>query len=364
MTGRDGHIELERALESIVVGKRHRIDLGDLDALAASIERDGLLQPPTVTPDGLLVCGARRIAAIRQLGWHTVNVWVRAGLSDRLGQLMAEQDDNNLHKPLTQREAAALYRELKQLLAEDAGRRQAATRFSSDHQPGTDGAATVASPSPTAGGAVRRQAAQMVTGRNSYTTMERISELEQLADDESQPDSVKERAREELQTIDSGGSITAAHQRTRAELVLAELEEIITHPATTEVDRERAQKEVDGIRGRSDRTNDLHRLAAEAVARVKASTGKRHTRRAPSTPPARVEVPAQYPVRAFLVTWTELTEWWTHYDAAELAAALTDEELNTFLATVEGTNTFAEHLRSIREQQAAVPTSRGHLRAL
>ena len=142
-----GHIELEWTVESIRVGRRHRTELGDIDELAASIERDGLLQPITVTPDGVLVCGARRLAAIKRLGEKKVNVWVRSGLSDRLGQLLAEQDDNMLHKPLTQREAAALYRELKQVMAEDAARRKVSTQFSSDYQPGSDGPANFAGPS-------------------------------------------------------------------------------------------------------------------------------------------------------------------------------------------------------------------------
>ena len=67
--------------------------------------------------------GARRLAAIKKLGWRTVKVWVRAGITDRLGQLLAEQDDNQLHKPLTQTEQAALYQELKALMAEDAASR-------------------------------------------------------------------------------------------------------------------------------------------------------------------------------------------------------------------------------------------------
>ena len=123
MSAPAGHIELERAVDSIAVGRRHRTDLGDIDALAASIDRDGLLQPPTITPDGVLVCGARRMAAIKKLGWRRVSVWVRSGISDRLGHLLAEQDDNQLPKPLTAIEAAALYREIKELMAEDAARR-------------------------------------------------------------------------------------------------------------------------------------------------------------------------------------------------------------------------------------------------
>ena len=52
-----GSIQLDRTVESILVGTRHRADLGDIDALAASIDRDGLLQPLTITIDGVLVCG-------------------------------------------------------------------------------------------------------------------------------------------------------------------------------------------------------------------------------------------------------------------------------------------------------------------
>ena len=92
MAAIDGHIELERTVSSIQIGARHRHDLGDLDTLAASIQRYGLLQPITITPDGVLVCGARRLAAIRQLGWGTVRVWVRSGISDPLDLLKSEQE--------------------------------------------------------------------------------------------------------------------------------------------------------------------------------------------------------------------------------------------------------------------------------
>ena len=36
MTITPGHIELERSIDSIRIGSRHRTDLGDIDALAAS----------------------------------------------------------------------------------------------------------------------------------------------------------------------------------------------------------------------------------------------------------------------------------------------------------------------------------------
>ena len=147
MGTRVGHIELERSIESIIVGKRHRTEFGDIDELAESINRDGLLQPVTVTPEGVLVCGARRLEALKRLGEKTIKVWVRSGISDRLAELLAEQAENVLHKPLTPTEAAALYTELKDHIADDATRRQAATRFSRpDARDGRDGGATVAPP--------------------------------------------------------------------------------------------------------------------------------------------------------------------------------------------------------------------------
>ena len=140
-----GHVELERSVASIWAGRRHREDYGDLDALVESIVRDGLLQSITITPDGMLICGARRLAAIRKLGWKTVNVWVRSGISTTLGLLLAEQDDNLLHKPLTRTEEATLYAELKALMVEDAAGRQEASRFTSNQEnPRSHGGATVA----------------------------------------------------------------------------------------------------------------------------------------------------------------------------------------------------------------------------
>lgn len=47
----------ERTVESIIVGGRHRKELGDLKPLMDSIQRSGLLQPITVTPDTVLICG-------------------------------------------------------------------------------------------------------------------------------------------------------------------------------------------------------------------------------------------------------------------------------------------------------------------
>jgi ParB family chromosome partitioning protein len=61
---------------AIRVGKRFRKDLGDIDALAASIEDIGLISPIAVTPDGKLLAGGRRLAAYKKLGLDRIPVRV------------------------------------------------------------------------------------------------------------------------------------------------------------------------------------------------------------------------------------------------------------------------------------------------
>jgi ParB family chromosome partitioning protein len=63
-----------RAVADIKVGKRHRRDMGDIEALAESIEDIGLLNPITVDERGRLRAGARRLAACKQLGWKRIPV--------------------------------------------------------------------------------------------------------------------------------------------------------------------------------------------------------------------------------------------------------------------------------------------------
>ena len=103
-----GHIELDRSVSTIVVGERHRRDTGDLTPLMDSLKRVGLLQPVTITPDGYLICGYRRLEAAKKLGWSTLRVWVRSGISDELTRLLAERDENVTHKPPSNLEAAHL----------------------------------------------------------------------------------------------------------------------------------------------------------------------------------------------------------------------------------------------------------------
>jgi ParB family chromosome partitioning protein len=102
-------------VSSIRVSKRYREDMGDLVALAKSIEAVGLLQPLVVTPDLQLVAGARRLEAVKELGWEKVPVCVAENLNDALAALRAERDENTCRKDFTPSEAVAIGKALEEL---------------------------------------------------------------------------------------------------------------------------------------------------------------------------------------------------------------------------------------------------------
>jgi ParB family chromosome partitioning protein len=345
-----GYVELERAVDSISIGRRHRQDFGDLEPLVASIRRYGLLQPITITLDGNLICGARRLAAVKKLRLKSINVWVRSGVSDRLGQLLAEQDDNLLHKPLNQIEAAALYRELKTLLAEDAAHRQEATRFRSAADTEQDGGGKLPPPQYPHGKA-RSQAAIMVTGRDAHKSLERIGRLETLAADETQPDNVRQRAAEEVERIRAGAKVYPSHLRINAELSLAELDQLAIDQSQPADVREHARLEAAAVRlsEREARAAELEQLAQDALARVKAAKA------AGRTPKKRLALsavntgePVAFPITVFTATWDDMDGWWQHYDPHTVAAMLTEEQWARFEQTVTATVAFAEAVRAAR----------------
>ena len=94
--------------DDINVGSRARKDLGDIDELAASIERLGLLNPITVDSSHGLLCGERRLRAVQKLGHETIAVHVVADLADALKALEAERDENTCRMELKPSEKVAI----------------------------------------------------------------------------------------------------------------------------------------------------------------------------------------------------------------------------------------------------------------
>lgn len=316
-----GHFEVERTIDSITIGVRHRTDLGDLTKLKESIETLGLLQPITITPDGTLLCGRRRLEAVKELGWRRVRVWVRSGISDELKGLMALQDENLLHKPFSPTESEALYRELKKVLAEDAARRQEATRFGADPTGSTGGGyGADESSAPSSPGDTRDQAATLVTGANAHQRLERIGRIKDIADDPTRPAHVRRLAADALAQIDSGAPVSSSYER------------VMDLARQAEADPE---------------LPDLDELAREALARIKAPRTRR-------TNPSGTPRKSDWSTRSFVLMWTDLDGWWTHYDAGEIGAELKDADWDLFERMVTEINLFANAARQAHAREPAM----------
>jgi ParB family chromosome partitioning protein len=351
----EGLLRLDVAVDSIIVGDRHRQDLGDIDALAVSIEQFGLLQPITVTPDIVLVHGERRLAAIKRLGWATTRPWVRRGISDRLQEVLALRDEEQLHKPLDAVEAAQLYREIKELLAEDATRRQRATQLRSrgvqnghatdspalssaaaENETDNYGSANLAEPYDLR--TSRRQAAQMVTGKASYSRLDRIAALSDIADDATRPDRIRIMAADALEQVRAGASVFPLYDRVRAELAAIDPSAQAVEPI--------GQDDVDEVVAAA-----VERLAQPA--RDTAPTGNAGTNGDSPRP-----VKQRHSLRAWALLWQGMDGWWEHYDPADVGAGADETDWAVFENVLDQTSRFAAAARAARDQAQAARRDR------
>jgi ParB family chromosome partitioning protein len=337
-TSNSGLVQLDRMVDSIRVGRRHRTDLGDLDALAASIGEQGLLQPITITPDGVLICGARRLAAVKLLGWRQVNVWVRSNLSETLAGLIAERDENTCRKQFTKSEQADLYAEMLDELRADAARRQHATQFPSgkDH-PRSDGAGKFPAPSPgpatqpitgRESGRARVQAAAIVGGA-SHRTLDKILTLRRIAHDPTIPTHVRDLATTELAAIDAGApvhpAITKVHHA--------------HHPTTHPSARAGAGDRSGAGTAKPGTVGPDTRAEAETLGRI-TGTGNHSDSSL-----------GRAGVRAFGFIWRDLAGWSTCYDPAMIGPALTQADWDTFHSVVQETLAFHHHAATARQDR-------------
>jgi len=111
-----------KLIADITINQRHRRDLGDVASLATNIAEIGLLHPVVITPDGVLIAGARRIEACKQLGWTEVPVRV-VDLTEIVKGEYAENahrkdflptEINAIHKAMESVEKAAAQERMKE----------------------------------------------------------------------------------------------------------------------------------------------------------------------------------------------------------------------------------------------------------
>jgi len=91
-------------IEDIIVKKRIRKDMGDIDALAESLKRYGQISPIVISNKNMLIAGGRRLEAAKRLGWRTINAVISES-SDELSRLELEIEENIQRRDFSMEEA-------------------------------------------------------------------------------------------------------------------------------------------------------------------------------------------------------------------------------------------------------------------
>jgi ParB/RepB/Spo0J family partition protein len=104
---------MELPVDRIVVSKNLRTDsMGDLEALAESFRRHGIIQPLIVDAGHRLLCGYRRLAAAKLAGLETVPVRILEGPVTDGDLLELQLIENSYRQDLGPLERARTYKEL------------------------------------------------------------------------------------------------------------------------------------------------------------------------------------------------------------------------------------------------------------
>ena len=110
-------------IEKVSVGDRIRKDMGDLKELSDDIAKNGLINPPVVTPEYELIAGERRLQAMKNLGYEQVEVRVMS-VEDAEHMLNLEINENENRKDFNKTERIEYARQLERIERAKAKERQ------------------------------------------------------------------------------------------------------------------------------------------------------------------------------------------------------------------------------------------------
>jgi ParB family chromosome partitioning protein len=127
-------MENTRAISDIKIGDRFRRDMGDMAALAASINEIGLLHPVVINKNDDLIAGERRIRAFQLNGKTEIPVTV----VDIAEIVRGEYAENEQRKDFTFSEAVAIKREIEPAIAAAAKERMVSAHASRGSVPELD----------------------------------------------------------------------------------------------------------------------------------------------------------------------------------------------------------------------------------
>ena len=98
-------------INDIIVRKRIRKDMGDIETLAESLKRHGQITPIVISKKNVLIAGGRRLEAAKSLGWRTINA-VILEKSTELSRLELEIEENTQRRDFSMDELAEASKKL------------------------------------------------------------------------------------------------------------------------------------------------------------------------------------------------------------------------------------------------------------
>lgn len=129
-------------INKIIIKDRIRKDFGNIEELAKDIKENGLINPPVVTPEYVLIAGERRTKACQVLNYSQIEVRVMT-VKDALHQLKLEISENENRKDFSFSEKMQWAEQLKDEYSKIAkknqgGRIRASTPIDSNKQVAKD----------------------------------------------------------------------------------------------------------------------------------------------------------------------------------------------------------------------------------
>ncbi len=121
-------------LGDIVDRNSFRLELRNIDQLAASIADLGLLQPVVLRSTMEIVAGRRRVAAFQALGKETIPAIVVESLDDERNALLAEAEENTQREPFSPAEIILVVERLEPMLTGAARERIRQTQFGAKNE--------------------------------------------------------------------------------------------------------------------------------------------------------------------------------------------------------------------------------------
>ncbi|WP_159499423.1 ParB N-terminal domain-containing protein [Microbacterium sp. 18062] len=350
-----GHLLMEQAIGQIRRGSQYRRDPDeDLDELCGSLERVGILNPPAITEGSVLITGNRRLAAMERLGWRVTPVWVVPDVSDKLSYVLAIRDEQTLQKALKPLEQAELYEELKALYAEDAQRRDAATRFGSPDRNDRvaevrDGGAESAPPS--GGGKVRVQAARAVTGRDSRTMLEQINELRRIAADDLEDPYVRQEAAEALIELNTDGKVNGRYLHVKSAQNLAGIRRAADDPDAPETVRASAKQELQTLE-KLEQPAEVAKESSLALARLTQLRESAGTAERIGWKDADPLLREKHQIRKLVDLLRREHGWWDRFDPTDFGRHAEPDQWELVDTYITAAATFLATARTAREETA------------